>query len=436
MTVGSCGWRSGWLARCIGVLFSPTCLAIAGQGFASGTNFLTGFIVGRACSKEEYGLYFLGFTVWVFVMELQNSLISTPYMVFGPRLEGRAHARYTGSTLYHQLVLSVLVIAVLIAGARMTSLGAGPGGLAPVLWTLVAVMAFIMLRDYVRRLCFANFRMMSALLLDACVAVCQIGGLYLLARHGLLNASRAYWTVGTVCAVVAVGWLALNRRMFDVDARRAIVDFRRNWSFGKWVCASAVLWAASMNVYPWLLAHYEGTAAAGVFGACILIVNLGNVLLMGAQNFLGPRIAAVYAEGGAAPLRRFVFKATAAFCTGMVAFCAAMWAAGDWLLMIFGKEKYVGNGLVVFVLAVNLLALAMAFPFSRGLFAVERADVDFAVNFVALLVLVTLGIWLTRAYGPLGAACGLMTANVAAMATRGAAFAVLVHPPDATRQSQ
>ncbi len=68
----------------------------------------------------------LGFSIVLFVMSLQASLISTPYMVYSPRLKGGEHARYTGSTLIHQLGLSALIIIILVIGGVVLSFGIGP----------------------------------------------------------------------------------------------------------------------------------------------------------------------------------------------------------------------------------------------------------------------------------------------------------------------
>ena len=73
-------------------------VSLADQAVASATNFLTGVIIARACTKEELGLYMLGFSLISLMTDLQTSLITTPYMVYAPRLKGRAHALYTGST--------------------------------------------------------------------------------------------------------------------------------------------------------------------------------------------------------------------------------------------------------------------------------------------------------------------------------------------------
>ena len=83
-------------------------ISLADQAVASATNFATGIIIARACSKEELGLYMLGFSLIFLMTDFQTSLITTPYMVYAPRLKGRAHALYTGSTLIHQLAFCLI----------------------------------------------------------------------------------------------------------------------------------------------------------------------------------------------------------------------------------------------------------------------------------------------------------------------------------------
>ena len=419
-------WMRGSIAFLPKIIRHKSIATLADQGVASATNFLTGVIIGRACAKEEFGLYMLGFSIVLFVMTLQTSLISTPYMVYSPRLIGREHGRYTGSTLIHQLALSALTIFALAVGGVALSFGVGPQGLAPVVWALVVVITFILVREYARRVCFANLQVKTALLLDSCVAVVQVSGLLLLAYLGVLSAGLAYWVVGLACGLAVVGWLIRMRKTFALQLTRAISDLGRNWSFGKWVFASGLRWALSMNLYPWILAAFHGTASTGVWAACFGVAAIGNPLLLGMQNFLGPKIAHSYAEGGTMALRRFVIKASGFFSLVIAPFCVLLLVFGGSLIVILYGDKYTGNGLVVSILALNLLVSAMAFCFSRALFAMERADVDFAVNFVALFILLTLGFWLVKAFGPLGVACGLLSGNTVATAVRYILFSRLV----------
>lgn len=407
--------RSGWSA-------------LLNQGVVSLNNFLTGVIIGRLCSKDEFGLYMLGFSIVLVILDLQVSLVSTPYMVYSPHFKGSRHKLYAGSCLLHQFGLSIIVMLGLAVWGAALSFGIGPPGLVKVVWALATVVSLIMLREFVRRVSFADLRMESALLFDTCIAVIQIGGLMLIYLLGILSANSAFWVIGFSCGLVGAGWFVINRTLFTPRFNEAISDFQQNWKFCRWVFASGVLWTVSMNLYPWFLTYFHGTTSAGVWAACIGVMALINVPLIGIQNFLGPKIANVFAEGGTNALRRFVYRVSLFLLVFMTALSCSLLLVADRLLNVFYGAGYTGNGLVVFCLALGLVAASVAFSFSRALFAMERADIDFKVNFVSLFILLTLGIWLVRSLGPFGAAVGLLLANVAASAVRCVSFAVLSRP--------
>ena len=424
--------RQNSIRACISLLSRQTTrtgvITLADQVVASTTNFLTGVIIGRACTKEQFGLFMLGFSIATFLLNLQDTLISTPYTVYSPRLNDSAHTQFTGSTLIHQLVLSGLSILALVAGGVAVSSGIGPPRLGPIMWALVGTITFIMLRNFVRRLCFAGLRMKTALVFDCYIAIIQIGGLFLLACVGFLSPSRAYCVIGIACGSVVLGWLISNRKAFVLRLNQAIPDFKRNWSLGKWVLAESLLSAGSLYIYPWIVAGFHGVVSAGVWAACIAIASIGNPLLFALFNFLGPQIAHGYAQGGAMALRRLVFRASGVSCIIMIPFCVVPLIFGGQLVVLFYGNKYAGNGVVVSILALSLLATALGLSCSAALIAMERADVGFKVNLVVICVFLTFGVWLVHLLGLLGAAYALLIANTASSAARIAAFTILVRP--------
>jgi O-antigen/teichoic acid export membrane protein len=397
-------------------------ISLADQAVFSATNFLTGVIIGRSGSREELGLYMLGLSLILFVTDLQTSLITTPYMVYAPRLKAKAHALYTGSTLIHQLAFCIIVMLCVLGGMFAVNGGVGSRALGPVLRALVFVIALIMLREHARRVSFARLKLKTAFIFDTCIAAGQISGLLVLAHFGLLTASRAFWVIGAVCGIAVLGWLWSDRGFYDPRLSESLSDLRKNWIFGKWVFASGLIWAISMNLYPWLLATSHGVASAGVWAACLGVVSVGGPVMVGIQNLAGPKIAHVYAAEGHRALRRLVFKITAIVATPISLLCLVTFIWGGRLVVLMYGHQYAGHRWIVSVLALNLLVSAVAFPFSRALFAVDRADLDFLVNFTALFIMLTLGLWLVRAFGPLGAAWGLLGANFSTSVVRTAAF--------------
>jgi O-antigen/teichoic acid export membrane protein len=290
------------------------------------------------------------------------------------------------------------------------------------LWALVAVIGLIMLREFARRVCFASLKLKTAFLFDTCIAVGQIGGLLLLARFGLLSASRAYWVIGTACGIAVLWWLWSDREFYHPRMSESLADLKKNWILGKWVFASGLVWAVSMNLYPWLLAAFHGVASTGVWAACLGVVSVANPALLGIQNLVGPKIAHVYAADGSRALRRLVLQITAVIVIPMSLLCLMMFIWGGRLVTLLYGRQYAGNNLVVAIMALIILVAVPSFSFSRALFAIERADLDFLVSFAALSVMVTTGFWLVRAFGVLGAACGLLATNFIVAAVRAGAF--------------
>ncbi len=386
---------------------------------ASATNFLTGIIIARNCSKEEFGLYMLGFSIILFIHELQTSLISAPYMVYSQRLSGKKQALYTGSSLVHQLKLSILIILALFIGNLAILYGFGSSSLIPVIRALMLFIFFIMLREFIRRICFAGFMMRTALIIDCIVATIQLSTLLLLAHLNILSASTAFYCVGTGCAIATIGWLFFKRHSYLFAKNHIFSDFKKNLSFGKWTFASSLLWAVSMAIYPWLLAFFHGTAATGTWAACWGIIAIANPLLLGIQNFLGPKIVQSYTNGGAHGLRTFVARITGIYLLIIIPLGIGLFFFGGQLVVLFYGEKYAGNGHIVSILAVNLLVIAASFTLSRALLAMEKAKAYFMANIIPLVIILTAGVVLVKYLGPLGVAWGVLlgTSTTAALMT-------------------
>ena len=395
-------------------------LTIVDQLVASGTTFATGMLIGRACSKAEFGLYMLGFSVVTFLMTIQGSLISTPYQIYYPRTDEPLRPRLTGSALFYQLVLASLAAAVL----GLLSLGAWimqpVSGMTALLCSLGVAVLFLLLRDFIRQVCFAQFQILHALAFDTAVAILQLASLGLLALSGVLSAANALLALGLTCALGSLGWLWACHDGIALDRSSARADLSLAWSSGKWLFASGLAWSVSMNLYAWIIAGFHGAASVGAWGVAVGTVTLLNPLILGLQNYVGPRIMHAYKEDSLRPLARAVAGSSAIYSGILTAFGVAMFVFGDVLVTLLYGAKYAGCGAIVAVLSVNLIFVAAGFCVSRGLFAMERASLDFRVNVIALVAMIVAGVALAKTYGPLGAAWGqAATSAIAALVRTG-----------------
>jgi len=321
-------------------------IALFDQGIVSVATYLTGVFVSRA-TPEGFGLYTLVFTLWVFGGEAHNSLISTPQMLRVPRLTGHARSRFNGSLLIHQLMLSgTICIALLVAAAILWALSRSIPGTnlsTHALVTLLAAVSLapIALRNFARNSCFAVRDATGALALDLGVSIIQLGGVVMLYFHGQLH---HWWLAVLIVAAAnlssAALWLAMVRDRFAPSPRRAWIDLRRNWKVSRYIFVSSMLWVAGMYLYPWLIVHFAGAAAAGAWGACFALASLGNPLIMGIQNVMGPAIAHAHADRDAAGFRAYVFRAALLFVAIVLPACITLALLAETLLTHINGGHY------------------------------------------------------------------------------------------------
>lgn len=402
-------------------LRSGSFLTLLDQGIFSVSNFATGVFVGRYCLQEEMGEYTLGFTLVNILLSLQLSLIVTPYSIYYPRRMGSARHEYTGSIFIHALLLALCISTVLL----LAGLFLGPlleQGVVTVLFTLTYVILFIMLRDLVRRACFARLEIVRILLLDGFIAAFQIAGLYLLLRNGLLMAETVFIVMGLSGVLTFAIWIIGKRREVSFSLRKALGEMRTSIALGKWVFLSGLLWLLSLSLYPWLLAYFHDTAAAGVWGAAMGIVGFANPVILGVQNYLGPKMAHHFAADGVGRFESFIQRSVRAFFLLILPIALGLWFFGENLLSLVYGKGYSGFGPVVQIMGLDIIVTGTSFCYGRALFIMEKARVDFLANVASFALFLTLGVVLVKTHGPVGVAIGMLLGNAVASSIKYLAY--------------
>lgn len=387
-------------------------LALCDQGVVSVTNFATGVIIGRVCGKAELGVYALAWTLMTLATAFSATLTTTPYTVFSPQLDRDQRRLYLGSILVHQLLVSMMLALVMVAGVL---LGMWRGWLSHDLANVIAITACVTvvigLREFARRVSFAELKVGLAFLVDLLACLAQGGGLLLLFYFGVLNVSRTYILFGISSGLVAGVWLAIHWGAIRLDVRLCVPDFKRNWLFSKWVLGSTLLWTGAMYLYPWLLAAFHGIAVTGLWAACATIVAVGNPVLLGLGNYVGPQIHNVYAASGATAMRRSVYRSSLLFGVLVLPVVLVLAGGGERIVTRVYGNTYAGCAGIVTLLALNMLISALTYPYSRGLFSLECSRADMLINVVAVILLFTVGIAAVKFFGALGAAAALLVST-------------------------
>lgn len=398
--------------------------SIFDQAVVSGTNFLTTLIIARACSQEELGIFSLASTVVLFLTAVQANLITVPYTMYCHQNEGDSLAEYGGSTLIHQLFTSLVAVSCFLAVAVVVSAGYGPAGLRSASLVLLGVIPFILLREYARRFAIAHLAMTVAVMVDVVVSVLQITTLLVLRHFGELSAASVYATMGGACAIAAVCWWLFDRQPIAICRRRLVLDWVRNWSFGRWAMLSQ-LTGLGFYVLPWLLASVHGEAETGELAACGTLVGLSNLFVIGLNNILMPKAARAFVADGSRGLFGVLRIATTCCAVVLGGLCIGAYFVGGILAgFIFGPE-YADTGPLVTMLALATFVDSLSLTASTGLWAMDRPAMGLIGDVIQLVATLGLAICLVSPFGAIGITVALTVGRAAGAATRWATIWLL-----------
>jgi len=260
-------------------------------------------------------------------------------------------------------------------------------------------------------------------MLDGAFVALLLAALIGLAAAGALTAATAHAAIGLTCLVTAGGWLWLKRHDFRLRREMIVTQFRKNWSLGRWGCASQIVAQINSQTFIlWLLAFVSGKTSVGTFSACMSVVLLSNLFVLGMGSVLTARIARGYAEGGRSEMKRVVWKTTILMGLVMLGFCGVLAGFGDQLVTFLYGARYAGHGHMISVLAFAVLAATIAMSASSGLWTMERPDLSFMAGVIGMVVTVGCCVGLVVPFGFLGVAYGWLAGRIASAMTRWVLF--------------
>jgi O-antigen/teichoic acid export membrane protein len=417
---------TGITARIRRVVFGNHLLGWADQAVVSAISFLLLVMIGRETNPHELGVYALGISVLALLIATQESLITRPHSIQLHRMAGAPTENAFGA-LSLSVLLSAAAAVLLGAAAMLLSAFDSDRGSIDIGWVLAVAIPFVLMREFARRVSFAHLHVERALLLDCSVAALTLVGLALLGWFGWLSAASAFALIGVVCGIGSIGWLYLTRHEFSGSFRQFKPTFWRSWQMGKWFLSGQIAMQAQGYMAPWLALIIAGASATGVYAACTSIVAFTNPLLYGFFNVLLPKFVSILQQQGVAGLRRQACLDAILLAGIMGSFSFVIFLFGDDIMhLVYRNEAYAGYGHVLGVLAIAAFVGAVGAPASLALAAAERArSVAFVTALTAVLSLALITALLSS-WGLVGAAYGVLAAEIVGSIGRWIAFVLLV----------
>jgi O-antigen/teichoic acid export membrane protein len=372
------------------------------QAFRSLTTFATGLLVARFCSVKEHGYFVLATTLLLMVANIQETILTSPYMFFFPRRRNRASARYQAAVVVLQGFLGVLAFTGLGLIGLVGRWGDYEWG--NLLLVLAPVAAALLLRDFVRETFMAKRQPEMALLQDVPLAILQIGVLWLVAAGGDLDSNAALLITAAVAALVSIPMsFGIGRAYARPTWKYVCTAGAAHLSFGRWLALARITYWISLASYPLILAMVSGPEESSLYGACQRVPTLFIPALAALMSFLLPKLSHDSARDG----QRTIFPAIrrATLWVGVVSgvLSALLILFANRILWILYGEQYAGNADLVILQTLGFFAHGITFCLALGFYALKKPWVDCIAYGAATALTLPIGVWACFHWGSIGA---------------------------------
>ncbi|MGB4782182.1 oligosaccharide flippase family protein, partial [Candidatus Methylomirabilis sp.] len=307
------------------------------QAMVSFTNFATMVLVARHLGIEEFGRFALAWAVLIAVFNLQYSLVLSPLMSIGSKLEAERVPAYFGAVIAQQVALAILSFTLLWFGTTIAAVLLPTWRLGGLAVPLAFASLTYQFHELFRRYFFTVGRLAVSTTMDFVRCFAQLLLLVWLFKAATLTTGGTLAVIGAAFAIAALlGTYSFGGITWDPTVFRATT--RRHWHFSKWLVASALMQWVTNNIFLVTAGAVLGVAAVGALKAAQSITNAANVLFEAIGNLAPIQAGRSLSAHGIAGLHAYISRLTR---WGLIATLAIVLPAAvvpGWILrVIYGQ---------------------------------------------------------------------------------------------------
>jgi O-antigen/teichoic acid export membrane protein len=380
-------------------VFLKPAIAALDQALLSGTNFFVAFLLIRTVPQGQYGYYSIALAVSLFLISIQDAVVTTPLVVLLAAKKNEERQRYPAALYSGQfLVLVPAVIIGLLITSTLHRFGMSP----LVVWIIGALClgaTGILAREFLRAYYFALESPVVVFVLDLCyvlIYVGLIGGSFVLSRTSVPSIFLFMGIAGLIASVL------FNRQKWTFRLAEIRAHYAENWKFGKWSLAGIFVTHVQSYCTLYLTGTLLGSAAAGRVAASRFPLSPLSLLQAGWGKVAIPRGSRLREEGR---LRGFVKEQalfTVAIALLIAVYVALLVASKDLLARILFNKGYESVlGFIVLWGAITTVSFA-GNNASIGLQVMKEFSAITKINSVTTIITLVSNYVLIRQYGITG----------------------------------
>lgn len=376
------------------------------QIFMSVTTLLTTIVLARTYDKINYADLVLLFSITLFILGFQSSIISKPYAISINDYMGKREGEYFQFNLNLKLFFTFVIIIIF---PILYYFSFDQGNAKRFLLFLLYIIAHSSY-FFVRETLLSQRKTKQNLGYGVFCSIAIISALLIILFYELQDFSIFLLFASLIYLSATFVYLLRNYRKSQIVKRKYCVYWSTNWKVGKWLLGSNFLFHISSNIYPWLLLYITSKDDIAVFGVLMSVAGLVNPILTALSSYLLPIF--VNMNKNFDLIRNNVRKWNFIFALMALLLISLGYFLGQTIIDFLFGTKYNSLGILVLypfiVQAVNIFFQ----PFKIAMNAIKRTDVNFLVLIPRSIITLVLGYFLVVRFGVLGVFYTMIVENL------------------------
>jgi len=354
-------------------------LSIFDQGVCSLSNFITAIIAARLLLPEEFAIYVMLFTAVVMLGGIQNSLILTPLRILGIKPEREQAQDYILMQLILQLVLSTAISLIAMVFLFCMEL------VNSTTIIVFSVTVFtIQLHEFFRVFLITQLKIQSVTLLDISIHGFRVIGLLTLYWLDLKYIELVFLIL-LLAPVLSLLCLRFITPM-PLSFKKIKELVTENWSFGKWILIETVFFSLSTHLYLYLTAVTLSLESAAGLAACLNIINIVNIFIMGVSSY-GTTIARTkLMKSGIDAWRNYLIKISILILIVTLFFLIMVNIFSEILLKVFFGDFYASYASLIFILSFAYILMPINTILAMSFRTLEKPQIGVISKVISAVV--------------------------------------------------
>ncbi len=246
-------------------------LAAFDQGLLSGANFAVTVLLIKYLPKEDYGFYAIAFSVSLFLISIQNALVTTPLTVLLAEKSSEEKDKYIPALFWGQLYFLLPFVILSIIILYILSLQAENPKIYFIYIGLSIASIGILVKEYFKACLFVVEQEAKVISMDFVFIIAYIGSLFILNFTGIISVTWVIITLGITSLSASFAQINSIKKLSSL--KDIMKSYHENWIYGKWALVGVTTTHIHTYGYIYILGLLLGSEA-------VAEINASRILLM------------------------------------------------------------------------------------------------------------------------------------------------------------